>query len=81
MNLSDAASILPLQRDMFDLVIIDESTQCDIASSFPVLQRGKRAVVVGDPKQLRHLSFLPRERQEAIADRYSLSAPTVARFD
>ncbi len=80
-NLTDAASTLPLRRHMFDLVIIDESTQCDIASCLPMLQRAKRAVVVGDPKQLRHLSFLARDRQEAFANRYGLSPEAKARFD
>jgi hypothetical protein len=57
---------LPLRKELFDLVIFDEATQCDIASALPALQRAKRAVIVGDPKQLRHISFLSRQRQNAI---------------
>lgn len=57
---------LPLQAELFDLVIIDEATQCDIASCLPALHRAKRALIVGDPKQLRHISFLSRERQGQI---------------
>ena len=80
-NLTEAAATLPLRREMFDLVIIDESTQCDIASCWPMLQRAKRAVVVGDPKQLRHLSFLARDRQEILGNRYGLGPEAKARFD
>ena len=49
---------------MFDVAIIDEASQCDIASCFPILFRAKRAVIVGDDKQLPHLSFLGGEKQK-----------------
>lgn len=61
---------LPLTCELFDLVIIDEATQCDIASCLPALQRAKRAMVVGDPKQLRHISFLSKLRQNTIKLNY-----------
>ena len=57
---------LPLEHELFDLVIIDEATQCDIASCLPALYRAKRALIVGDPKQLRHVSFLSRDRQQLL---------------
>jgi hypothetical protein len=71
-NTADVHRVLPLQKEMFDLVIIDEATQCDIASSLPILQRGKSAIVVGDPKQLRHLSFLSNRQQQALAEQFKL---------
>ena len=40
---------LPLQRDLFDLVVIDEASQCDAASALPLLVRAKRAMIIGDP--------------------------------
>lgn len=48
---------IPLVPALFDLVIFDEASQCDIASALPLLARAKRAVVVGDNKQL---SFIPQ---------------------
>lgn len=68
------AEFLPLIAEMFDLVIIDEASQCDIASALPVLYRAKHAVVCGDPKQLRHLSFLREDRLRGIAIQHELSA-------
>ncbi|HKD75530.1 MAG TPA: AAA domain-containing protein [Ktedonobacterales bacterium] len=68
------AEFLPLLPELFDLVIIDEASQCDIAGALPLLYRGKRAVVCGDPKQLRHLSFLREDRQRGIATQHGLSA-------
>ena len=72
-SLSDVNSVLPLEKEMFDLVIIDEATQCDIASALPVLQRGKRSVIVGDPRQLRHVSFLSEARQRHLRQKYALT--------
>ncbi|HEX6816747.1 MAG TPA: AAA domain-containing protein, partial [Ktedonobacterales bacterium] len=69
-----AAELLPLEREMFDLVIIDEASQCDVSSALPLLYRAKRAIVCGDPKQLRHLSFLREDRQAALASQHGLSA-------
>ncbi len=69
-----AAEFLPLVREMFDLVIIDEASQCDIASALPLLHRARHAVVCGDPKQLRHLSFLREDRMRGIATQHGLTA-------
>ncbi|HEX5159165.1 MAG TPA: AAA domain-containing protein [Ktedonobacterales bacterium] len=68
------AEMLPLDREMFDLVIVDEASQCDVSSALPLLYRGQRAIVCGDPKQLRHLSFLREDRQAALASQHGLSA-------
>lgn len=79
-TLADVAQIVPLEPDLFDVAILDEATQCDIASCLPVLQRARRGVIVGDPNQLRHISFLSRQRQQAIAARNGLDRDDEARF-
>lgn len=69
---------LPMKPGLFDVAIIDEASQCDIASCFPILYRAKKAVIVGDDKQLPHLSFLESAKEQSfmskyeIADRYQL---------
>ncbi|HVS72618.1 MAG TPA: AAA domain-containing protein [Phycisphaerae bacterium] len=45
------AQIFPRQP-LFDVVIFDEASQCRLEEALPVLTRGKRIVVAGDPKQL-----------------------------
>ena len=73
-----ASGSLPMKPGLFDVAIIDEASQCDIASCFPILYRAKRAVIVGDDKQLPHLSFLENAKEQSfmskyeIADRYQL---------
>ena len=78
---SDIHDNLPLIAELFDLAIIDESTQCDIASCLPVLQRAKRVAIVGDPKQLRHVSFLARSKQAILAMKAGLDASVADYLD
>lgn len=71
-NVSDLRKILPMKMEMFDVAIIDEATQCDTACFLSLLQRAKRVVVAGDPKQLRHISFLSYSKQRALMDKHGL---------
>ena len=63
---------LPLKPGMFDVAIIDEASQCDIASCFPIMFRAKRAVIVGDDKQLPHLSFLEKAKEQSFLSQYGI---------
>ena len=63
---------LPLRPGLFDLVVIDEASQCDIASALPLLFRAKRALIIGDPMQLRHITRIKRTKDEALALNASL---------
>ncbi len=63
---------LPLKPALFDVVIIDEASQCDIASCFPILFRAKKAVIVGDDKQLPHLSFLEKAKEQSFLNQYDI---------
>ena len=63
---------LPLKPGLFDVAIIDEASQCDIASCFPILYRAKKAVIVGDDKQLPHLSFLEKAKEQSFLSQYGI---------
>ena len=63
---------LPLKPGMFDVAIIDEASQCDIASCIPILYRSKKAVIVGDDKQLPHLSFLEKSKEQSFLSQYEI---------
>jgi very-short-patch-repair endonuclease len=65
-NLS-ARSSVPLKNNLFDILIIDEASQCDIASALPLFYRAKNVVIIGDPKQLRHISLLSQDQDGKIA--------------
>ena len=68
-----ASNSLPLKPGLFDVVIIDEASQCDIASCFPILYRAKKAIVVGDDKQLPHLSFLEKAKEQSFMSQYGIT--------
>ena len=47
-----ARSNFPLEPGLFDLVIVDEASQCSLSAVLPLAYRGKRLAIVGDPHQL-----------------------------
>ena len=73
----DVAEALPLSSGLFDLVVIDEASQCDIASALPLLYRAKSALVVGDPKQLGHVSFLSRAVEASLRAKHAVEDASV----
>ena len=73
-NLQDIGNVFPLKKELFDLIIIDEASQVDIASSLPALFRAQNAIVVGDPLQLRHVSFLSNDKEEQLKEDYKLTS-------
>jgi very-short-patch-repair endonuclease len=78
-NLS-ARSALPLVPALFDLVVVDEASQCDIPSVVPLLARSKRAVFAGDPMQLRHVSTLDAVVDQSLLEQHGLTDAQVQRF-
>ena len=72
-DLDDVHRVLPMEKELFDVAIIDESSQCDLASVLPLMQRAKRLVIAGDTKQLRHISFLTKSRMCSLANELGVS--------
>ncbi|MDB9864221.1 AAA domain-containing protein [Candidatus Thioglobus sp.] len=63
---------LPLEPGFFDIVVFDEASQCDIASALPLLYRAKTAVVIGDPKQLSHITSLQKGQDQKLLEKFDL---------
>lgn len=57
-TLGDIEELLPAVPAMFDLVVLDEASQIDQPAAAVALVRARRAVVIGDPRQLRFVSFV-----------------------
>ncbi|GIJ30528.1 hypothetical protein Vqi01_56900 [Micromonospora qiuiae] len=57
-----ALSVRRLRRShaMYDLVVIDEAAQCTVPEILPMLYRAKRALIIGDPRQLPPVIDLPK---------------------
>lgn len=63
---------IPFEPGNFDIVVFDEASQCDIASALPLLYRAKSVVVIGDPKQLSHISGLQHGQDQGLLEKYGL---------
>ena len=70
-NLSARGS-LPFEGSIFDLLVIDEASQCDIPSAIPLFYRAKRIMIIGDPQQLRHISTMEKHREQQIQVKHDL---------
>jgi len=72
-TVADADDLLPSRPGMFDLVILDEASHINQLRAAPVLARARRAVVAGDPRQLRFVSFAGEERLNEVLDAHGLA--------
>lgn len=50
-GIRELGDFVPLQREVFDLIILDEGSQVSVAQALPAMLRGKRVVVFGDLRQ------------------------------
>jgi very-short-patch-repair endonuclease len=62
-----AQANFPLQAGLFDLLVIDEASQCSVADVLPLAYRARRILVVGDPNQLTPVVTLGRAAIHGIA--------------
>ncbi|MEV8030836.1 AAA domain-containing protein [Streptomyces sp. NPDC086182] len=65
---------LELAPQLFDLVVIDEASQCSIPSVLPLLFRARRALIIGDPMQLGHIPGVSPQQERQARVRAGLSA-------
>lgn len=64
----------PLTDNLFDLLIIDEASQCDVASALPLILRAKQVVIIGDPMQLRHITSVSVDEENRIREHLGLTS-------
>jgi very-short-patch-repair endonuclease len=80
-NLS-AMSIFPSTTPcQFDLLVMDEASQCDIPSTIPLLFRAKRVCVIGDPKQLKAIHSMKESMHTHLKEKSRLLDRRFAPYD
>lgn len=57
MSPMSVAQYLPVDSDLFDIVVFDEASQVPTSQAVGALARGKDGIIVGDPNQLPPTSF------------------------
>ncbi|MBW0365854.1 AAA domain-containing protein [Ensifer adhaerens] len=75
------AKRIPMIPCLFDYVIFDEASQCDIASALPLMARARAAIIVGDPEQLTFIPTLSLHQENALMDAATIpksSRPSIA---
>lgn len=63
--------VLPLKKDMFDIIIFDEASQMFVEESIPSLYRAAKAVVAGDDMQLKPSSLFKKKYLETQNNDYN----------
>ncbi len=71
-TLGDVDDLLPPTPALFDLVVIDEASSTEQTLAAPALLRARRAIVAGDPRQLRHVSFVADGAVDAVLAAHGL---------
>lgn len=79
------SEVLPLENDLFDLLVFDEASQIYVERGIPAIARARRLVVCGDHKQLRpsglgdgRITVDEDEESDAVLEEESLL--DIARF-
>ena len=80
-TLGEIETIAPIRPALFDLVILDEASQISQLSAAPALARARRGIVVGDSRQLRHVSFVSEATQTHASAVAGISTELARRLD
>ena len=77
MELEDASRLLPLEPHLFDYVILDEASQCNVAYAMPSMFRAEKALFFGDSLQMRDSTTLFRRNRsfEDLANLFQVPDP------
>ncbi|PKK95061.1 MAG: DNA helicase, partial [Tenericutes bacterium HGW-Tenericutes-5] len=59
-------------KQLFDLCIMDEASQCDQATALIPIIRGRNLVLVGDPQQLNPVILLDKKTNEHLMKKYGI---------
>jgi len=63
---------IPMLPDLFDILVIDEATQCTITNILPLIFRAKRLAVIGDPEQLPAITNIGPTAESALAAKFGI---------
>ena len=62
-----------MQPEVFDLLVIDEATQCTLTNLIPMIHRARRIVVIGDPEQLPAIGTIGQEAERSLAAKFEVT--------
>ena len=68
---AQSSQSIPMIPGLFDIVIIDEASQCTVTNALPLVYRGKSLAIIGDPEQLTSIPSIQREEENSIFEQFS----------
>lgn len=63
---------IPMSPDIFDILVIDEATQCTVTNILPLIYRAKCLAVIGDPEQLPAIPDIGPAAESALAAKFAI---------
>jgi very-short-patch-repair endonuclease len=69
---AQAPQAIPLVPELFDIVIIDEASQCTVTNLLPLMYRGKSLAVIGDDQQLPAIPTIGEVEEDALAHKFNV---------
>lgn len=74
MDLEDASRLIPLQKNMFDYIVLDEASQCNLAYAIPAMYRSQHVIFFGDSEQMRDdsIKFKTNRSLEELAKKFKI---------
>ncbi len=75
-GIRDYAEYVPLEKGLFDLIIIDEASQVSIAQALPAFVRAKKVLVLGDKAQFSNV----KTERASIAVNQTYKAQVLEQF-
>jgi hypothetical protein len=67
-----SAQSIPMLPKLFDILVIDEATQCTLTNMLPLIFRAKRLVVIGDPEQLTAIHEIGAAAESSLAGKFDI---------
>ena len=63
---------VPTAPELFDVVLVDEASQCTLTDLLPALYRGRQWAVIGDGDQLPAIPTVHAAEEQALSHKYGL---------
>ncbi len=69
---AQASQAIPLDPELFDIVVIDEASQCTLTNLLPLVYRGRTLTVIGDDNQLPAIPTIQESEELALARKHDI---------
>jgi very-short-patch-repair endonuclease len=68
------AKSFPMEPEVFDILVIDEASQCSLTNLLPLLYRAKTLAIIGDPNQLSAIfKGASKGKEQTLAIKHGIS--------